>query len=350
MVPALAKREHARNLIPLLKDTLKESGLIKSSPRAKKSHLTIELAAELEKILEREQELLQQFLDFIPTINKPEIDAIAVTRGPGLEPALWVGLNLARALALAWELPIVPINHLEGHLAAVLIPPLHPSHSKLQAIQFPLLGLIVSGGHTELVLAKDWLKYKLLGATRDDAAGEAFDKVARILGLPYPGGPAISKLAEHGSLKPDYNLPRPMLNSGDFDFSFSGLKTSVLYLTKKLGGELSQIQRADIARQFQQAVIDTLITKTIKAIEKHSPKTLVIGGGVIANTELRRQFAAAIEKLHPEVDLRIPDLELTTDNATMIAAAAYLRLKAGKKLASRPNDLTASGNLPLSDK
>jgi N6-L-threonylcarbamoyladenine synthase len=341
VVPSLAKREHSRNLIPLLKQVLGESKLVKKiNGPAKKTHLTIGAAGELEKILEREQDLLEQFLEFIPLIDPPKLDAIAVTRGPGLEPALWVGINLARALNLVWNIPIVPVNHLEGHLASVLI-------DTKTSIKFPLLGLIVSGGHTELVLAKDWLKYKLIGATRDDAAGEAFDKVARILGLPYPGGPAIGQLAIHGSLEPDYHLPRPMINSNDFDFSFSGLKTAVLYLVKKLGA-LSQIQRADIARQFQQAVIDTLITKTMTAITKYKPKTLVIGGGVIANEELRRQFNLAITKLHPETTLLIPELKLTTDNATMIAVAAYLRLKQNKKLTGKLSELTAAGNLSLS--
>lgn len=340
VVPSLAKREHARNLIPLLREALLASGLIKKTRgNTKRTELTIGAAGELEKVLVHEPELLEQLLDFLPNTTKPEIDAIAVTRGPGLEPALWVGLNLARALHLAWSIPVLPTNHLEGHLASILL-----SHQR--PIEFPLLGLIVSGGHTELVLAKDWRKYKLIGATRDDAAGEAFDKVARILGLPYPGGPAIARLAQHGNLEPDYHLPRPMLNSGDFDFSFSGLKTAVLYLVKRLG-DLSQLQKADLARQFQQAVIDTLIGKTMKALDQYRPRTLVLGGGVIANEELRRQFTIAIEKLHPEVQLLVPKLDLSTDNATMIALAAYLNLKSDQKPNRLPN-LTAAGNLPLS--
>lgn len=340
VVPSLAKREHAKNLVPLLEEILLKARLGHYEPGPKqKDHLTVELAAQLRAQLEREPELLERLLQFLPTIKKPKLDAIAVTQGPGLEPALWVGINFAKALSLIWNLPLIPVNHLEGHLAAVLL-----GRTK---IAFPALALIISGGHTELVLVKDWLDYTPLGATRDDAVGEAFDKVARILSLPYPGGPAISKLAIHGSLNPDYQLPRPMLKSDNYDFSFSGLKTAVLYLVKKLetetSGGLTNIQRADIARQFQQAVIEVLLLKVAKAIEQFQPRTIIVGGGVAANEELRRQFTEGLTKKYPAISLRLPDSSLATDNATMIATAGYLHWLSG----NIPSLDRADGNLRL---
>ncbi len=350
VVPSLAKREHSRNLVPLLEQALTEAKLIEyaKTPQAR-DFLTIQKAAELQTLLAREPELLERLLQLVPTIERPAIDAIAVTRGPGLEPALWVGINFARALGLVWDLPVIPVNHLEGHVLSVLT---QVSEKKVTVptIKFPLLALIVSGGHTELVLARDWLQYELLGQTRDDAVGEAFDKVARILELGYPGGPAIAKLAIHGSLHPDYNLPRPMISSPDYDFSFSGLKTAVLYLAQKLQvstpGGLSKIQKADIARQFQQAAIETLAYKTAKALKEFKPKTLVVGGGVVANEELRRQFGELLAKQFPTVALELPELALTGDNATMIAVAGYLQYLAQGFPADTFN-LKAEGNLRL---
>ena len=340
VVPSLAKREHARNLLPLLVEALTQAKLTTNISHHQRDNLTIEEANQVRQILEREPELLDQFLLMVPKIKRPAIDLIAVTQGPGLEPALWVGINLAKALSLVWQIPVVPINHLEGHILSPLV---ELGKTKSQLVHFPLLALLVSGGHTELVLSNDWLDYRLIGQTRDDAVGEAFDKVARILGLPYPGGPEIGRLAELASGHPPEKLPRPMINSGDYDFSFSGLKTAVLYLVKKLG-TLDQLTRVEIAREFQQAVIDVLITKTANAIKEYQPQTLVIAGGVVANKVLREQFTIVVKKHFPKVKLIMPELALATDNATMIALAGYFRAK--DKLGD--NDFVAHGTLPLS--
>ena len=235
--PMLAKREHARNLLPIFKKILETANLLKPAQPVNSPKKHSNILENVGMILEREPELLEQFLEFVPTIEKPPIDAIAVTEGPGLEPALWVGINFAKALAAVWNIPIVPINHMEGHIISALLCRKKIPSSKLQApnkfqtsnTEFPAIALLISGGHTELVLMKDWFDYEIIGATKDDAVGEAFDKVARILGLPYPGGPQISHLSEKArkekkglALKSKerlnlelFKLPRPMLNSGD---------------------------------------------------------------------------------------------------------------------------------------
>ncbi len=350
VVPMLAKREHGKNLIPVLEKTLNNSKL-----KTKSVKQQLKNKNEIEKILEREPELLEQFLKFIPTIKPPRIDAIAVTYGPGLEPALWAGINFARGLARAWQKPLIPVNHMEGHIYSVLV---QSAKRKVQniKIKFPVLALLISGGHTELILIRDWFEYELLGATRDDAVGEAFDKVARLLDLPYPGGPALSKLARNTQLKdsPWAPLPRPMINSPDFDFSFSGLKTAVLYRVNDLKKQnlFNDEARTALAADFEQAVIDVLLVKTIKAIEKYFPKALLIGGGVSANQPLRRQFTKHFAKHYPTINLLLPEQKLSLDNATMIAVAGYLRLIKGSTLKTRiPKKveplITARGNLTL---
>jgi len=365
VVPSLAKREHGKNLVPILIKSLKDSRLFDiQSRKIPRSNLgltrgsTSNPTKKLEKILEREPELKEQFLKIIPRLKIPKIDAIAVTKGPGLEPALWVGINFAKALALIWDKPLYPINHLEGHVLAVLanpkpeflIPKLTSKKLKAKSFLFPIISLIVSGGHTELVLSKDWLKYKIIGRTRDDAVGEAFDKVARILGLPYPGGPEISKLAllaipAQGWSASGGKLPRPMLHSGDFDFSFSGLKTAVLYLVQNLKKEnkFNEKIKAEIAHEFQQAVIEVLAAKTLSASQKFKAQTIIAGGGVIANTSLRE--ALKLTAKNYKLNLLIPELAYSTDNATMIALSAGLRLLAGRGKTSRA--FKAEGNLNL---
>ncbi len=370
VVPNLAKREHQTNLIPILKNSLKKSNLLISNSKFLISKQNLNDKFKISKILEREPELLERFLDFIPTIKIPKIDAIAVTIGPGLEPALWVGINFARALSAVWGKPIIPVNHMEGHLLSVL---LNGKQFSISNFQFPILGLLVSGGHTELVLIKDWLKYKIVGQTRDDAVGEAFDKVARILGLPYPGGPEISRMAEEwkkfhkgptfvdtkvgplwdsgGEEAGKIHLPRPMLNSGDFDFSFSGLKTAALYKFKELSAVSRQPSApesrkliAEFCNEFQQAAIDVLVSKTIKAAEKYKAKTVILGGGVAANKELRRQLKKAVKENLPDSRFMVPEPKFTTDNAAMVGAAAYFRALKGQ-FAKNPNILKADGNL-----
>ncbi|MEA1929666.1 MAG: tRNA (adenosine(37)-N6)-threonylcarbamoyltransferase complex transferase subunit TsaD [Patescibacteria group bacterium] len=376
VVPMLAKREHAKRLVPLLKRALEMSKFkVQTCPTARRgskkengaNKLEKEIREEIKEILEREPELAEKLLAFLDANEVSDIDVIAVTEGPGLEPALWVGINAAKALALAWGKPLVPINHLEGHLLSVLITDrkFKLRSPKSKKIEFPVLGLIVSGGHTELVLMRDWLDYEIIGQTRDDAAGEAFDKVARILDLPYPGGPEISKLAKnhldiecpgqngplgHSMSKCKWGLPRPMINSKDFDFSFSGLKTAVLYLVKKLGGaeELDQTTKAAIAAEFQQAVIDVLVHKTLKAAEKHGPKTFIAAGGVMANKSLKQALGQALEGQNSSIKVLFPDVTLATDNATMIAAAGYFRaLNSEEPRCNIGASLVAKGNLRL---
>jgi len=393
VVPNLAKREHAKNLIPVLEKSLKQAGLLEKRKRA--TAIPPDKLKKINKIFEREPELLKRFLDFIPTVKIPGVDAVAVTVGPGLEPALWVGINFAKALSEIWGKPIVPVNHMEGHILSVLLK--EKSNLKNQiskTMGFPALALLVSGGHTELVLMKDWLKYKIVGQTRDDAVGEAFDKVARILGLPYPGGPEIaakatqisnskfsrsplaSPKAMSGEVISDIKLPRPMMNSGDFDFSFSGLKTATLYLikdlseTKKNGSRrisppaaggvrpqeglfLGEAIIAAICHEFQQAAIEVLISKTIGAAKKYGAKTVILGGGVAANKELRNRLKKAVKENLPDSLFLVPPPKFTTDNAAMIAAAAYFRAMAGQParrqggFAKNPANLKANGNLTL---
>lgn len=333
VVPNLAKREHEQTLIPLVGEVLRQAGLMeKYVPKLPKV-----LEQRIRQYLIRETTLAEPLLSFVRTIEKPAIDAIAVTQGPGLEPALWVGINAARALALAWNLPIIPTNHMEGHLYSVLA-------TSDQKLRFPAVALLVSGGHTELILAKNYGDYRLLGATRDDAVGEAFDKVARILGLPYPGGPEVSKLAATYTGEQKFDLPRPMIKSKDLDFSFSGLKTAVLYLVKKLG-TLDKTLRQAIAHEFEEAVVEVLIEKSRRAIKQVKAKTLIVGGGVIANRRLRQ----ACEKLAKEekVALQIPEEFLATDNATMIGVAAYLASRHPGRIKTHRTKILASGNLAL---
>lgn len=335
--PTLAKREHAKNLVPMLAKALKEARLYTEGKTP---------VPDLGDMLVREGELAEAFTAFIGTLEKPAIDAIAVTHGPGLEPALWVGVNFAKALSTAWKLPIVPVNHMEGHMLAGLLTMESEKEMVLPSPAFPLLTLLISGGHTELVLMSDWYTYSLIGRTRDDAVGEAFDKVARMLGLPYPGGPEISKLAEAGranSAPKPFTLPRPMLHDDSCDFSWSGLKTSVLYLLKK-HDELTQTEREKLAEEFEDVVSDVLWEKTSRAIEETNPKVLALGGGVSANKHIRAVFTKNMAREYPETELRIPPAALTTDNAIMIAVAGFYRAR-DLKFDSDPR---ADGNLSLS--
>ncbi len=273
------------------------------------------------------------------TSKKLPIDAIAVTVGPGLATSLQVGIDTAKTLAYAWQKPIIPVNHLEGHLLSPLLARKEFSISNFQfsnksrktsskthttKIRFPAIGLIVSGGHTELILMKDFLKYKLIGRTRDDAAGEAFDKVARLLNLGYPGGPIISKLAKSGNPMA-FDFPRGMMHSDDFDFSFSGLKTAVLYESRK-HKKLTPKLKANFAASFQQAVADVLVHKTIKAAKTHNAKSILLGGGVTANLSLRRKFEKSVPEL-PDTTYHLSPITYCGDNASMIALAGYYRYK-----------------------
>ncbi len=279
-----------------------------------------------------------------------EFDAVAVTVGPGLEPALWQGIEFAKRVAKERGLPLVPINHMEGHLISSLAQP--ENHSQiLQNIRMPVLALLISGGHTEFVLMREWFEYAIIGETLDDAVGECFDKVARMLGLPYPGGPHISKhaaAAREKNLTSEIKLPRPMFNSGTCDVSFSGLKTAALYALRQAQGasSLSEEAKAAFAAEFEDAVADVFVAKTCQALEETAAKTFVIGGGVAANSFIRQKLQDLLQKEFPDVEMRLPDPAITGDNAVMIAEAALARALAGKNDTSDA-DLKAVGNLSI---
>ena len=274
VVPELASRDHVRRLVPLTRQVLERAG------RAVR-----------------------------------DIGAIAYTEGPGLAGALLAGAAFAHSLAHSLAVPAIGIHHLEGHLLSPLL--------ANRAPQFPFVALLVSGGHTQLMRVQQVGSYELLGETQDDAAGEAFDKTAQLLGLGYPGGPALSKLAQSGKPK-RYRLPRPMIASGDLEFSFSGLKTAVLTLLKKEG----QPEKQDLAREFVDAVVEVLVAKCALAMQKTGLKQLVVAGGVGANTQLRAALDA--KGAASGFDVFYPEPELCTDNGAMIAFAAALRLRSGK--------------------
>jgi N6-L-threonylcarbamoyladenine synthase len=274
VVPELASRDHIRRALPLLEQVMAEA-----------------------------------------KAERGDVDAIAFTQGPGLAGALLVGASIANALAMAWDKPTVGIHHLEGHLLSPLLVDEPPP--------FPFVALLVSGGHTQLMRVTDVGVYETLGETLDDAAGEAFDKTAKLLGLGYPGGPEVSRLAEFGT-PGAVTLPRPMLHSGDLDFSFSGLKTAVLTHSRKLDNVCEQ-SKADLARGFVDAAVDVLVAKSLAALKKTGLKRLVVAGGVGANRQLREALSAAAKKRR--FDVHYPDLSLCTDNGAMIALAGALRLQ-----------------------
>ncbi len=255
-----------------------------------------------------------------------KIDAVAVTKGPGLATALRVGIEAGRTIAFGRDIPIIGVNHLEGHLASAWLVP-----ENRRTWTFPILALLVSGGHTELVLMKDFCSYRVLGRTRDDAAGEAFDKTAKLMGLGYPGGPAISKHAESG--KPDaFNLPRPMMHERSFDFSFSGLKTAVRREWESLpaASRKKKAVISNLAASIQEAIVDVLVAKTLRAVEKHQPKGVIIVGGVSANRELYSRMKSSLKSVSGTT-LLAPARGLHTDNAAMIAAAGAWRLQKGER-------------------
>jgi N6-L-threonylcarbamoyladenine synthase len=295
VVPELASRDHVKRAIPLLEKILFDSGL-----------------------------------------SLPSIDAIAYTQGPGLAGALLVGASIANGLALSLGKAVLGVHHLEGHLLSPMLSKNPP--------EFPFVALLVSGGHTQLMRVDGVGEYTLLGETLDDAAGEAFDKSAKLIGLGYPGGPAISRLAEHGDPSV-YALPRPMLHSKNCDFSFSGLKTAVLTLVKNHPGELNDNDKANIARSFVDAIVDVLVAKCQTALKDTKLKRLVIAGGVGANAQLREALNAAARKKHFQVFY--PELELCTDNGAMIAFAGALRLQRDPNAASHDYGFTVKPRWPL---
>jgi N6-L-threonylcarbamoyladenine synthase len=335
--PALAKREHIKNLPIILENVLKKSRL------SGQGH-----------------------------DGKPPVDVIAVTSGPGLEMSLWTGIAFAKELAKKWKVPLIPVNHMEGHIVSVFGK--GKGKFKLEKAKLPMLALLVSGGHTQLVLIKKWMQYEIIGETMDDAVGEAFDKVARMLGLPYPGGPEISRMAERGRGKENqsfrghnfsaekfiqssgrrpaespqklFSLPRPMLYSKNFNFSYSGLKTAVLYMIRDLGGlqDIDEETKRQIALEFENAAIECLVYKTQKAIEKYKIKTLIVAGGVAANQHLRNEMKRVIDK---KIKILFPVKELSGDNSLMIGIAGYLNYIKNKKKVPKLSSIKATGNLRL---
>ncbi|MDX1378480.1 MAG: tRNA (adenosine(37)-N6)-threonylcarbamoyltransferase complex transferase subunit TsaD [Anaerolineales bacterium] len=277
--PEVASRQHVLSIIPVVRQTLAESNL-----------------------------------------TLKDIDAIAVTRGPGLAGSLVVGMNMAKGLALGTGLPIIGVNHMEGHIYSSWIH--NAGETAPPEPQFPLLALLVSGGHTEINLMTDHLTYKRLGSTLDDAAGEAFDKVGRLLGLPFPGGPSVQKAAENGD-STRFNFPRAKLDN-PYDFSFSGLKTAVLYEVNDLKKQSDELPVADLAASFQSTIVDTLFDKTMEAAREFKVKEIIVAGGVSANRPLRETFQS-----QTEFKVNIPAFSLCTDNAAMIAAAGYYRYAMG---------------------
>jgi N6-L-threonylcarbamoyladenine synthase len=260
-------------------------------------------------------------------VTKNQLTAIAVTQGPGLVGALLVGVAAAKALAYALRIPLIPVHHIAGHIYA---------NHLVTSLQFPLVALIVSGGHTELIYMKDHMDFERLGRTRDDAVGEAFDKVARLMNLPYPGGPHIDRLAAQGS--PTYSLPRAWLEKGSLDFSFSGLKSAVMQFMR----QNERYAEKDLAASFQTAVLDVIVEKTFRAIAQKEVSHLVVAGGVAANSGLRSRLHNRAKQ--EKITLTIPPLELCTDNAAMIASAAYFLYQEGNPV---DLELNAVANLPL---
>ncbi len=302
VVPELASRDHIKRIIPLINQVLKDtSGDLK------------------------------------------DIDAIAFTQGPGLAGALLVGASVAKGMALALNKPVLGIHHLEGHLLSPLL-------ADDANIQFPFVALLVSGGHTQLMKVTGVGEYSILGETLDDAAGEAFDKTAKMLGLSYPGGPAVSNLAKTGNPN-THQFPRPMKHSGDLDFSFAGLKTSVLTQVKKLtvanDGQLSDSVKADIARGFVDAIVEVLVSKSINALKETGLTTLVVAGGVGANEQLRESLGQSCAK--EGFSVHYPPMHLCTDNGAMIAFAGAMRLKKNPQLASKHWGFDVKPRWPLDD-
>ena len=294
VVPELASRDHIRRVLPLTEAVLQQSG---------------------------------ERLD--------AVDVVAYTRGPGLAGALLVGAGVACALGAALDKPVLGVHHLEGHLLSPFLSSDPP--------EFPFIALLVSGGHTQLMRVDGVGRYEILGETIDDAAGEAFDKSAKLMGLGYPGGPALSRLAEQGDAKA-FKLPRPLLHSGDLDFSFAGLKTAVLTQAKKLGDELAA-RKADLAASTQAAIVEVLVKKTLAALDQTGMRRVVVAGGVGANRLLRAQLDAAC--VARGVRVHYPELALCTDNGAMIAMAAAMRLQAGQQQANRDYAFDVKPRWPL---
>ncbi len=327
--PSLAKREHQKILPILTKELLNEVSLLHQEPSAK-------ITDTIKQICTREPDMLAAIEQHFTHTHLDTVNALAITRGPGLAPALWVGVNFTRAMSTLWKIPIIPVNHMEGHIISTLI-----TDTELITPQYPLLALLVSGGHTELVLANQCGKYEKIGQTLDDAAGEAFDKVARLLDLPYPGGPKLAELAEHARQHNHTAIttfPRPMSKDTSLNFSYAGLKTAVRTFCEK-HQNLSETDKAAVAMEFENAIVETLTEKTQRAIEQYAPKSIAVAGGVSANKHLRKAMHT-LTKQYPKTTLYLANRKYATDNALMIALAAYRN-----RTNTRAETLTADAKL-----
>ena len=321
--PTLAKRLHARNLPPLCYNVFKN---VKTNPSKQTAESD---RKQITRWLSRHPECADKLIDLIEECGTPDVDAIAVTVGPGLAPALWVGCNVARSIGLVAGVPIVPVNHMAGHFFSALAPSTEDNHFTLADPDYPRTALLVSGGHTELIKQSTPHSLQKLGQTRDDAAGEAFDKIGRLLGLPYPAGPQISKLAKQAreqirnsklEIRNLFNLPRPMINSDNLDFSFAGLKTAARKQIEA-AEPMSDKQKQAFAYELETTIVDVLTAKTKKALKQTEARSLLAGGGVVANPHLREQ----LEKTASEnsCNLHICPHDLATDNAVMIGIAGW---------------------------
>jgi N6-L-threonylcarbamoyladenine synthase len=332
VVPEIAARKHAEVIFDVIEEALDDANAAHGLPllqRGNKGDLQNQSKKyPLTPLYKRGEKKLAS------------IDLVAVTYGPGLVTSLRVGVLAAQTLAALAKKPLIGVNHIEAHLLSPYL--------TNQKIKFPALGLVVSGGHTELILIKKIGDYKIIGSTRDDAVGEAFDKAAKILGLGYPGGPAIATTAQICNLQSaicNIKLPRPMLNSNDYDFSFAGLKTALLYVVKKIPPAKLKKMTPALAAEFQQAAVDVLVAKTLRAAKNYKIKSVLLGGGVSANRELREQLGAAIAKELPATKFLIPQMEYTGDNAAMIAFAGWQNYKRKKK--NEVLNITAEPNLSI---
>jgi N6-L-threonylcarbamoyladenine synthase len=391
--PMMAKREHAKRLAPLLEKVIEESEI--GTESFEPSMGTLE---NIKKICsEHDEDLYHSIIGSSLIKEKPAVDRISVTHGPGLEPALWVGINFANALSALWNIPVSGVDHMEGHIVASLLPKTETKYAfePLLECPFPAVAFLISGGHTEIVYVKEIGDYKVLGATRDDAIGEAFDKVARMLGLPYPGGPEISKLAEmarinallqkstsgasprdRGSLMsatarvgeifqqknvraPEtlgsrslnnkeriITLPRPMINADTLDMSFAGLKTAVLYELRK-HEKIDEPLKKEVAREFEDAVTDVIISKLERAFDAHEAHSLIVGGGVLANKHILKACKAFASRRG--IAFLPPAVGLSGDNALMITIAGAINEKSmpSTTIGGETSEITAQGNLSL---
>jgi N6-L-threonylcarbamoyladenine synthase len=372
VVPEVASRAHMECIIPVVIEALEEAGFQKNP------NFKIQIPNEIQISKSKYSNEASQANPANEACDLSQITHIAITAGPGLIGSLLVGFNTAKAMAYALDLPIVPINHIEGHIYSAIGGEIRNPKSEIlnnfvlrnSCFEFPILALTVSGGHTSLTLMRDHGVYETIGQTRDDAAGEAFDKVAKLLGLGYPGGPVVSRLAEeYRRQNPNYKaqisnkiqssnfkktnrlttnnyqlvLPRPMIKDKSFDFSFSGLKTAVLDVVKNLGTEELKNRREEICVAFEDAAVDVLVTKTLRAAEKYKPKAVILAGGVAANKRLREELSNQLKT--KDYQLILPPAELCGDNAAMIGLAAYYHIVRGDT--KKWNQIKIDSNLKI---